>query len=67
MSMMASQKQIDLVHKIENVLDIKYVGLYDFGTIDEFIRNNSDKYKDECRSMNYDDREDLYELYDEQF
>ena len=65
--MMASQKQIDLVNKIENVLDIKYVGLYDFGTIDEFIRNNIDKYRSEFLSIYYDDREDFYELYDEQF
>ena len=62
---MASQKQIDFVERIENVLDIKYYGTYDFGTIDEFIRNNISEYKTACLFANPD--YELYELIDERF
>ena len=62
---MASQKQIDLVNKIEYAIDIKYDGLYDVGTISEFIAKNISKYKDVVANSYYETREDLYELIDE--
>lgn len=64
---MASQKQIDLVNKIEYALDIQYDGLYDVGTISEFITKNISEFKSIVTSSYYETREDLYELIDEQF
>ena len=64
---MASQKQIDLVNRIEEVTERKYNGLYDYGSISEFIRNNIDEYGRECQSNYYEGRDDLYDLIDEHF
>ena len=64
---MASQKQIDFVNRIESVVDKKYIGLYDSGSISEFIRNNIKEYDEICSSSYWEGREDLYDLIDEHF
>lgn len=61
----ATQKQIDLLNKLEINLHIKYDGLYDYGSVDCFIRENIKQYNEIYYGDNFDDG--LYDLIDEQF
>lgn len=67
--MLATQKQINFVNEIEKYTDIKYKGVYDFGSVSEFISKNYRAYSNALCDLRSETgwNDDLYDSIEERF